>query len=448
MKISRFINILAIILMSIIFLPSFHMNFSTKSLIGFNLLTLTNVMSCLAALIAIKQPSVYISKPMILVYIYFAVFTVYKLSGNFDNNNIWFWEYQSPVLVATIIFTYYILSKDYKGFAMVIATALVCIAISSTLNVIQLIRYPDAVRSQYIGSQGEVFRQLSLWYQKIGVAGYGFISGTSFLFPVIIGVFRNSTKGATKIGFIMLIAVMAISVFLASITGPILIAGMGLIIAFIGRKRLRASISILSFIILLILIIPKVYIAQVFYYAADLVENQSVAMKFNDIGISIEEGVDVDTPTNSMEYRAERIPRNLERFANSPIWGNSPLKPGDEQTYHIFWLYYFAQFGIVGALPLLLVILSNIRINLRVIDEKFEFYYLVSVALFFFLGFIKGYVGVMMYYILLVAPGAYYLNYIFSGKELHDKQHQVASRVKIKSSIVASVTKAARVHSD
>jgi len=443
MKLSKLINLLAIVLMSIIFLPSLHMNFSTKSFIGYNVFTLTNTTVALAMLIALKQAQVYISKPMILVYIYYTVFTIYRLSGNFDNSNVWFWEFQSPILIATLIFTYYILSRDFKGFGVVITSALVCIFISSTLNVIQLIRFPDAVRSQYIGSQGEVYRQLSLWYQKIGVAGYGFVNGTSFLFPVIIGVFRYSAKGVKRFIFLLLMIVMGISIFLASITAPLLIAVIGLVIGFTGRNRLRASLSILGLIFLLLLITPKSYIAQVFYYAADLVDNQSVALKFKDIGISIEEGVDIDAPTNSMEYRAERIPRNLERFAESPVWGNSPLKPGDEQTYHIFWLYYFAQFGMVGALPLLLIILTNIRINLRVIEVKFQFYYLVSVALFFILGFIKGYVGVMTYYVILVAPGVYYLQYVFTGGKVPELQLENSAARNLESGIFTSTTKPA-----
>ena len=351
MRIDKITDYVMILFMSILFLPVFYLNFNTKQFIGYNIIGFNSVFYTLHLLILIRKPVVFVSRPMLYAYLYYFIFFVYSVSGYFDTSNMWFWHYQKPVYISTLIYTYYYIRKDYKGFALIVSWALAFITISAILNIIQLHRYPDAARFMFMGARSQGYIALEEFYTRIGVAGYVFTNGVTYLVPVGIGLFKyGHTRFLSNFGLVFVILI-SYSVLLSSITAPILVVAIGITISLMGRVRLKASLFILFFFAIMLTAIPKTFYANMFYYASYTVKNKDVAVRLKDIGTSIETGIDVNDPETSMDNRAERIPRNISRFMESPLVGNAPEKVGDEQNFHTFWLYYFAQFGLVGGCP-------------------------------------------------------------------------------------------------
>ncbi len=405
MRIDEITDFVMIVFMSILFLPVFYLNFNTKKFIGYNIIGFNSVFYTLHLLILIRRPVVFVSRPMLYAYLYYFIFFVYSVSGFFDTSNMWFWHYQKPVYVATLIYTYYYIRQDYRGFATIVSWALAFITMSAILNIIQLHRYPDAARFMFMGARSQGYIALEEFYTRIGVAGYVFTNGVTYLVPVAIGLFKyGHSKLVSNFGLIFTILI-AYSVLLSSITAPILVVAMGIIISIMGRVRLKASLFILFVFSIMLTAVPKTFYANIFYYASYTVKNKDVAVRLKDIGTSIESGIDVNDPETSMDNRAERIPRNISRFLESPLVGNAPEKVGDEHNFHTFWFYYFAQFGLVGGIPLLIALFSNIRRNLPLIGSEFQFYYLTSVLMFFILGILKGFANNMMIYFMIITPG-------------------------------------------
>lgn len=405
MRIDKLTDFVMIVFMSILFLPVFYLNFNTKRYIGYNIIGFNSVFFALHMLIIVRKPVVFVSRPMLYVYLYYFVFFVYGLSGSFDTSNMWFWHYQKPVYISTLIYTYYYYRNDYRGFAKIVAWALAFITFSAALNIIQLHRYPDAARFMFMGARSEGYIALEEFYARIGVAGYLFTNGVTYLVPVAIGLFKyGHSKLVSNFGLVFAILI-SYSVLLSSITAPILVVAIGILVSLMGRLRLKASLIILLFAATMMMAVPKTFYANMFYYASYSVKSRDVAIRLRDIGTSIESGIDVNDPETSMDNRAERIPRNISRFLESPLVGNAPEKVGDEQNFHTFWFYYFAQFGLVGGMPLMIALFSNIRRNLPLIGGEFQFYYLTSVLMFFILGILKGFANNMMIYFMIITPG-------------------------------------------
>jgi len=259
--------------------------------------------------------------------------------------------------------------------------------------------------------QGGAYAELSAQYARIGVAGITFVFSIPFLIPVIIGVFKQyADTRQQKIAMILLALLILYSTYLSAITAALLLAIAGFMVGFLGSRRFKSSMVTLVFFTLFMVVVPKSITSSGFYYISGLIGNEDTSTKFKDMGTSIEEGINVDSPTNSVESRVERVPANINSFLRHPLFGQ-----GFEENAHIFWLNYLAQFGIIGAFPLILILYKTYKRNILLFSSEFHFYYFVAFILFVVSGLMKAYSGGMFYYIFLVLPGVYYLS-VFSKK--------------------------------
>lgn len=395
--------------MSFIFFPIIIPHISTKAIWGINLFTMLNILLLLHIGILVHRPRVFLSKSMLLVYAYYIIFFLFRVSGYYDTENIWFGAYHFPIYLSILIYTYYISGKDYKGLALAVISALIFIVMTALINIIQLIRFPEAARGTMGWLAAIGLEDLQAFYGSIGIAGYGFTTGVSYLFPVLIGLFKYE-KSYKKYLYLISIVLIAYSVYMSSIVAPILISFIGIFLAVNGKNKLKRSLIIVTVILLPLLAVPKVFIANIFFSASEMVSDKAVSLRLNDIGLSIEEGLNVDVPSNTIEYRAQRIPDNIKQFLENPIFGK-----GIEMDAHIFWLNMLAQFGLIGTIPLVFIFANQIKTNLRNFREDFKYYYLISMLLFILMGFIKAYSPSKMLHIsFLVIPGLHYIRYLKS----------------------------------
>lgn len=404
MKLSKLIDILAIMVMGFLFSGLFAYFFTTKSFLGFNLLRRDLIFFLFYLLIFIRSPQVYFSDTMKLIYLYYAIFYLMRISGHYDIDNQWFMAYHYPVFSAILIHNYYVDSKDYHSYAKVVLAALIFVGISAISNIYTLIRYPEAAR-QLFGESSVLYTYGSLIFASIG--RYGFVSAVPFIIPMLVAFHKSSGKTSLRLVITVYILVILISLFLSSLTAPILIAALCLLFSLSGQRRFKASILVSTILLAIIAAVPTHIKSDFFYSISEMVTQKDLSMKMRDIGYVIETGIDVSNPLSSVEERAVRIPENLKAFASNPLFGT-----GYEVNSHIFWLNRLAQVGLFGTVPLVLILYHHLKLCLRRCDNYYRFYILVSFLLFMVSGFMKNIVGDMFYYLLLLVPGMYYLRYL------------------------------------
>ncbi len=405
MKLNKVIDILAIIVMGFIFSRLFTVLFTTKPILGVNLIKRDYVLYLFYFLIFIRAPYVYFTGTMKLIYLYYILFFLMRISGYYDTQNQWFMEWHYPVFSAVLIHNYYVYSRDHRSYARVILATLIIIAITAIVNIYTLIRYPEVAR-QLFGEES-AFGSLGGPIYSIGLGTYAFTSSIPFVIPMLVAFYRVVQRTGLRVIIMVFIAVILISVFMSAITAPILMAALCLLFALAGRKRLGASILASAILLLVITVVPTTTKSNFFYSLSDVVTQKDLSMKMRDIGYVLETGVDISNPLSTVEYRATRVPQNLRAFATNPIFGT-----GYETDSHIFWLNRLAQVGLLGTIPLVLILYHHMKLCLRRYDHYYRFYFWVSYLLFIVLGFMKNTSGPMFYYPLLLIPGMYYLKYL------------------------------------
>jgi len=66
---------------------------------------------------------------------------------------------------------------------------------------------------------------------------------------------------------------------------------------------------------------------------------------------------------------------------------------------------------LIGLFPILLILITQIKRNLKLFDEQYRYYYLLSVSADIALGFFKAMGGGYMYLTaFILSPGFYYFN--------------------------------------
>lgn len=405
MKLNKVIDIIAIIVMGFIFSRLFNVLVNTKPILGVNLIKREYVFYLFYIIIFFRAPRVYFTDTMKLIYLYYILFFIMRISGYYDVENQWFMEWHYPVFSAVLIHNYYVYSRDHRSYARVILATLIIIAITAIANIYVLIRYPEVAR-QLFGDES-VFGGLGGPVYAIALGTYAFTSSVPFIIPMLIAFYGVVQRKNLRIIILLFIAIILVSVFMSAITAPILMAAFCLLFALAGRKRLGTSFLVSAILLLVIVTVPTSVKSDFFYSISDVVTQKDLSRKMRDIGYVIETGVDIANPMSTVEYRAERIPQNLAAFATNPIFGT-----GYETNAHLFWLNRLAQVGLLGTLPLVLILYHHLKLCLRRSDPYFRFYMLVSLLLFVVLGFVKNTSGPMFYYPLLLIPGMYYLKYL------------------------------------
>lgn len=408
MRLKTIINVLVILFMGHLFFSVMGVVFNTRFILGLNILRFQYLRYIIPILIFMVSPRTYLSRTMKMIYAFYAIYGLMWASGYYDVESQYFMSHHFSMFCAILIHNYYVDNKEYRGYAKVILATLIFVVASAILNIYQLYRFPEAARSQFLGVTGsESNVALSQFYASIGVAHYHYISAVPFVIPIIVYYLKNQKNGFNKMLLFLSIVMVSYSTFVSAITAPILMAALCLLFSIQGKSRFKASMYSTIILALVIAIIPTNIKAQFFFSVSDVVPNKDLSMKFSDLGLAIETGIDISAPETSIEYRAERIPRNIEDFMRNPILGT-----GFEQNAHIFWLNLLAQFGLIGTIPFILILYRHLKLSMQDYELNYRFYYLVSIGLFVALGFMKSITAPMMFYLLMLIPGLYYLRYI------------------------------------
>jgi len=288
-----------------------------------------------------------------------------------------------------------------------IKLSFVVIVMMSLYNSILIFRNPGLVR----GTEYKLLGDELSHFRRMGLSSYVFFSSLPFIVPSLVFRYKNMMGKDTfsaLLSFVSIVIVMLCSYF-AVIVAPFLLGLVLLFLALVGRRRFRANLSIIFMVLVIVVLIPNSVKANLLYDIAASVPNRDLSYKMNEIGQTLEYGFDLvtydDEASTSIEGRASRIRYNLRDFLLSPIIGT-----GKESNGHIYWLNLLAQFGIIGIIPLIMMIILQTKRMTGAILPETKFTYALTIMSFVMLGFMKAVAGYSMFLIpFFVVPGALFL---------------------------------------
>lgn len=385
---------------------------------GQNVLNYRLWANLLLIIIIFTDSKILVSKSTMIVYLYLSIFLIletmghYDLQGNRTTRLYWISQQHIPLLVSVVLSERFYKDGDSFELRMLLRIAIFAYIIASIASMYATYRFPQAVRGNAV-SYYSIDQSI---YRKFGLGGLDFFSGLPFLIPVLVYRYKKATNSTsfTRLFWLATIILVTVCIYTGAIVAPILVTVVMLFLSLMGRKRFRSNVSLLVLLAMVLLIIPKSFIGSNMYGFSKSIHNTEISRKVSDLGLFISEGVDVGDiesggTENSIEGRFLRAPANIRVFFRNPFIGTGKLDQGMEGNEHIFWLNLFAQFGIVGAFPLIWLYYYNIRRNLAKYDDEYRYYYLVSITGFIALGFMKVLLGWFMYLVaFFIVPNMYY----------------------------------------
>lgn len=349
-------------------------------------------------------PKLFFSRSMVLVFLYFIIYLILMLLGHYDIDYVWFYRNVAQWLIAISLYTYFSnieSNKIYGKFAMIVLLFLIITTITS---IIGYTLFPNAIREIYTG---RLSGDLQLFFKKIGIASYGFFSGLPIIIPALVYLIKYVKKDIIINYFI--IVIFFYGLITASITAPFLLMILAFIASLMSQKRVKQNILFFIFIVILVIIFPTEYYSAALRKIGEIVNSPVLTPRINALALGMEQGFDVHaSQLTQAEHRLSRYSLNWEQFLINPIIGT-----GYEGNAHIFWMNILAQFGILGLLPIVLIIVNQLKINLKVLNRNYLFFYFLSLFSFLGLGFMKAYSGAELYiYIFFLVPGLYNVKYL------------------------------------
>lgn len=384
----------------------------------------------------IFKPKVLIDKMMITTYIY-GLFIWLMLNYVWINMNEWNAtmlpnEYYQ-ILIGISIITYFNVSKDYKGLALITKYALIFIIITAFMTIITSFIDPMYARYMFVKtSEGEASRIL---INKFGAGTYGTVLAFMGLIPILIYYFKNNKhflikKKVTVFAIILLIsfAIIRMQIFTNILVGLVFS-----IFAFLSvEKRLFPKLIIgLTFIVFTI--IPNyVYINLLYDLSNVFYKMQEVSFKFKEVALYIQTAGAIDE--NAVTGRVERLPILINAFLESPVLGNfyntNYLGYGyHKECYHLYWMNKLTITGLIGFTLFLLIILKFINNERKIIKGEFRSYFMLGLISIIVYGLFKSVAGRECWYMFFVIiPGMYYLPLSYKNANITKIENKIEDK--------------------
>lgn len=353
------------------------------------------------------KPKVFFQKLMLLVIlngiILFIMLRFFWVEMDDTNvKNLWVEYYQ--IAVGCSIFTYFHVSKDYISFAKLVLWVLIFIVITSILTIFfytQILETTERIQwNKYLET-----------VNTYGFAGYGMSIVLMSIISGLIYFYKNKILHLKYI-WIFVIFIVAIALIRIQLLVNIILAVLLMLFSLINVKNRKITIVILSFIGLVLLLIPKsTYIIILQRLSVDFAFFKEISFKLKELAVYIEFGERVGP--NQIVLRAERYTYLFRTFQEHSLMGcffmeDSPTyKP---ETYHVHWMHKIVITGIIFFLFYIQIFIRFIKENLKNAMGQYQYFFILSIIAILMYGVFKAIVGRECWYMFFVIlPGMYYL---------------------------------------
>jgi hypothetical protein len=355
-------------------------------------------------------PSLYKQKPIKMLFFYGVLFVGIGLNTVWSDTDPWNQKllvnefYQ--IIVAISLLTYFKLSKDFAGLRKVVIWAIGFILITAVMSIYSSFIDPMYARlinnlAAFIGTDQE---EQIMAYHRLGGGSYGFALAIMAIFPVLYYHYKKRQRiilGNRDGLWIMLF--LFTTLVLIQIFANILVSILFIIISVFRMHNMKAYITVVTFLLILVLMLPiELYADFIYYLATWFNPDSEIYFKLTDIAQVIDAGyLNYDS---AVGFRAARYPVLFSSFLDNPIIG------GDIWNGHLYWMNKLATYGILGFIPIALIIKVQVQENLQIFDDSFSYYYLTAIISVIFLGFMKALGGREIWITLLfLLPSMYFI---------------------------------------
>lgn len=318
----------------------------------------------------------------------------------------------STITVAVALFIWLRDDHNPHVWSKLAITGLFFIIITCLMTIIATRINPLIVRASYSSVREDITN--FLFFRRLGIGSYGFITAITLLFPPLIYLYKkekNQQKNHRMIFGAMVI--IYITLIQAQVLANILIATIIIILStLINPKKTNKKLLRISYLLIFILVIPNFFWGDFLGSIAELFNSSSILHeKFSDISSFVYDPQS-DNSETEIAVRIERYPMLWEAFTASPLFGdasyNSSFEIAIQAGGHLFWMSRLALWGILGFGFFIWFLYKNFKAILRFSDHEFRYYHLLSILSFVALGLIKNVNFIESFLVLyVIIPGLY-----------------------------------------
>jgi hypothetical protein len=329
------------------------------------------------------HPKCFIHKRILCLYFFAVWYLIFIYFGLYNIELNWIRGEIEALFFAVIMLQYFLISKDIKWLRtlLVISFCFIVITIVTTLIGLQL--HPLAARALggTLASKGEY--ALILYYRTMGIAGYDFFYGLAFTVPVLVAFLKiKEINNNLKVVFFFVIVLAMYGILKAQFTTAFLFAVIGAGIAFWTDEKIKPAFFRLIAVLIVVIFFPKDFVADTINSFARILDEGLIQNRLIDLSISLSQGI--GKGGTHIDYRYDRIPILMDSFFQRPVLG------GGISLGHNWWLDRLSLFGLTGVVPWVLLLWFQIKYNLKLFHENNGIYYLITMILWIFMGFIKN----------------------------------------------------------
>lgn len=292
---------------------------------------------------------------------------------------------QATIIPIPMIITYYVLTHNDRKLGKQILAIFSIILLYTTIVSYRIdSQMPGIIR--YGLDEKFIEGGAMSYFYSIGLSNYQFPHALPFIIPAIVVAIKEIRKSKIRLVFIMLLLSCLVLTYISSSTGALILAIFSLIASLIVntstvRKNIR-RIALVSVIIL-----PFAYSLQlqlgVLKMIGTVVNNESLYQEKIAELISVASGT--TDSSNDITIRGELRQKTLESFLESPIWGTNK-----NVGHHNMLLDCLAVLGVIGFIPLMMLLIYHIRFVRQYVAPNYQTYYLIGSATFLLMMFTKS----------------------------------------------------------
>lgn len=321
------------------------------------------------------------------------------------------YEFYSFIIVSTVI-SYFSLSEDYLGLALISKWAFIFILITSLMTFIATSIDPTVARNSannFIDSP-----QQKALYILTGCGGYNFGQALCLLFPILIFLVKYNYQNLFSrrfliVSIIFLFIVIVKMQYFANVITAIFAIGMSLL----GTKKIKTTIGTATILLIVIFFIPLSTYSELLRAASLYFDsNSEIYSKLNDTATFLL-NIGYGAEATGVSHRLDRYPMLFEAFMNSPFLGDASYKSNYSTAIelggHLHWMSLLTVLGIFGFAIYIFVLKTLFKHILGLFNKYFSFYYIISIATLILNGLLKNIGGFESWVTLfIVIPGIYY----------------------------------------
>lgn len=337
---------------------------------------------------------------------YFYLFSVIHIlqngirSGSLLARSPWLKSFILPLFIAITMHEIILRSRNKKNLNKFLWIIIGLIIISCVLNIRGLIVNPSAARAIIGGADSEEVIDI---YLRQGITGYGFVSAIPAIIPCFFYLRLKNIKKLLSRALLLGMVLIVVTTFYSAITTAFMLSLSLLLMSYLGVSTLNKSymfILLIFFSIAFVIYSPQLLVSNFLKKVADISPTEALKIRIDDIETTLTTGLEVTAQSQAslttVETRFQRVYWNIEALSTSPLWGTRKVDPA---AGHLPWLYFLANFGFLGFIPLVLLFYNLIKSNLQRIAAGAHYYYLLAVGSFILMGLLKNVVGSIMFII-------------------------------------------------